>query len=284
MIESVKVVERMLQENTFDKSVLMNILKKMSYTPIIPVLLPVGNKILRSSTNDTFEFHKYVSRLNYPPVEYARTDRASLEKKPMFYGSVFTSAAETENAYPRIISAFETTEILRDFNQKGRVITTQSVWLTQDDLLTFAFPYPRDMKRACKEIKSIREMWDAKKSAYNKDDVEFMEYIGEIMTRKAYSCLYNITANVVEYILNNVGYMDRPFDGVYYPSVWGDGAGVNICLKTDVVDRDVRFMDAKLVLIDKNVGESFLTIVADSRLDDKGILHWTPNQYALSFI
>lgn len=282
MIESVKIIERMLQDNAFDKGVLMNILDSMSFTPIIPVMLPAGNKILRSSTNDEHEFHKSVARLNYPPDQFARTDRTSLERKPMFYGSVFTSAVESENAYPRIISAFETTDILRDYNRKGKVITTQSVWMTQEDLVTFAFPYPKDMPRACKEIKSIREMWDAKKSAYKQEDVEFMEYMGEIMTRQAYSCLYEVTANVVDYILKNICYMDKPLDGVYYPSVWGDGAGVNICLKPDAVDRCVRFMDAKLVVIEKNVGNSFLPIVADSRLDENGVLQWTPNQYTLS--
>ena len=41
-----------------------------------PVSLYAATK--RSSTNDTKEFHKNVSRLSYPPVEYARTDRASM--------------------------------------------------------------------------------------------------------------------------------------------------------------------------------------------------------------
>lgn len=272
----------MLQDNAFDRSVLMSILDGLSFTPIIPVMLPAGNKILRSSTNEEHEFHKSVSRLNYPPAEYARTDRTSLKNKPMFYGTVFTSAAKTENGYPRIFSAFETTDILRDYNQKGKVVTTQSVWMTKDAILTFAFPYPKDMPRACNEIKAVREMWDAKKSEFEQEEVEFMEYIGEIMTRKAYSCLYDITANVVDYILEHVVFIDRPLDGVYYPSVWGDGAGVNICLKPEVVDRCVQFVDAKLVVIDKNVGESFLPFVADSRLDDSGVLQWTPNQYALS--
>lgn len=281
MIESIKIIEQMLQDNAFDRGVLVSILDGMSSTPIITVMLPAGSKILRSSTNDEYEFHKSVSRLNYPPAKFARTDRTSLKNKPMFYGSVFTSAAKKENGYPRIFSAFETTDILRGYNLKGKVITTQSVWMTQEDMLTFAFPYPKDMPRACDEIKAIREMWDAKKSEFKQEDVEFMEYIGEIMTRRAYSCLYDITANVVDYILKNNGFIDRPLDGVYYPSVWGDGAGVNVCLKTDVVDRCVRFMDAKLVVIDKNVGHSFLPIVADSRLDDDGVLQWTPNQYSL---
>lgn len=282
MMESVKIIEQMLRGNAFDKSVLINILDSMSFTPIVPVMLPAGNKILRSSTNDEFEFHKSVSRLNYPPAKFARTDRTSLKNKPMFYGSVFTSAAKTENGYPRIFSALETTDILRDFNLKGKVITTQSVWITQDDIFTFAFPYPKNMPRACDEIKAIREMWDAKKTEFKQEEVEFMEYIGEIMTRKSYSCLYDITANVVDYILSHLGYMDRSLDGVYYPSVWGDGAGVNICLKPDVVDRCVQFVDAKLIVIDKNVGESFLPIVADSRLDDNSVLQWTANQYTLS--
>lgn len=284
MKEAIQFIEQMLQNNAFDKNVLLNILDNMSFMPIIPIKIPKGNKVLRSSTNNEHKFHKTVSRLSYPPVEKAKTDRTSLVKQPMFYASVFTSAAQSENAYPRIFSAFETADILRSYNKQGKVIITQSVWENQADIYTFAFPYPKSMPHACNEIKAIQKLWDVMKSEYTQEKVEFMEYIGEIMTRKSYSCLYEITANIVDYILSYGRFMDRPLDGIYYPSVWSNGAGVNICLKPSVVDRYLRFVDAKLVLIDKNIGEATLPFLATSKLDGKGVLQWTPTQYTLKII
>ena len=130
MNQDVLVLRGMIEANSFDADEMSEILSHYQDSPaIIPYTIPAGSKIIRSSTNDTKEFHESVSRLSYPPERFARTDRASLKGKPMFYASVFTSAVKN-NAFPRIFSAMETTDILRDFQRVGRVFTTQSLWLS----------------------------------------------------------------------------------------------------------------------------------------------------------
>lgn len=50
------------------------------------------------------------------------------------------------------------------------------------------------------------------------------------MSRKNYSCLYEVTAHLV----NSFLYKSKEssfIDGIAYPSVWCDGQGMNICLK-----------------------------------------------------
>ena len=61
------------------------------------------------------------------------------------------------------------------------------------------------------------------------------------MSRKNYSCLYEVTAHLV----NSFLYKSKEssfIDGIAYPSVWCDGQGMNICLKKEVVDECIDFV------------------------------------------
>ena len=79
MNHDVVKLQGMLDAERFDLPVMKKILGNYKDHPaIIHCKISAGSKIIRSSTNDTKEFHKSVSRLSYPPVEYARTDRASM--------------------------------------------------------------------------------------------------------------------------------------------------------------------------------------------------------------
>lgn len=281
MMQSLIDISNMLDKNAFDQQRLLGILHHLEVIPVIPICLPSGSRIIRSNINDEHKLHTSISRLNYPPANKARTDRTSLEGKPMFYGTVFTSSAHTEGAVPRIFSAFETAEILRDYNNSGKVIVTQSVWETANDMFLFAFPYSRNLSRPCNEIKSLWDKWDQQKNLFSSEAVDFSEFIGEIITRPNYSCLYDITATIVDYVMRNYGVETGLFDGIYYPSVWGEGAGVNVCIKPKSIDNYVTFKRAKLVLFDKNVGHTFAPFVGESAINSDGSLTWFPTDYSL---
>lgn len=285
MTRDIDIIKRMLDTERFDLSKMREVLSHYQDHPaIIPCTILTGSKIIRSSTNDTKEFHESVSRLNYPPEEYARTDRASLKGKPMFYGTVFTTAAEKNNAYPRIFSALETTDILRDFQREGKVFTTQSLWLPERDLHLFAFPFSKTYKRPCEEVKFQRKVWDEELSKHwPAEYIEFSEYLGDLIAQENHSCLYDITANTIDFILNH-STAAGDLDGVMYPSVWGAGEGMNICLRKETVDECVHFQAASVQYIDKTVGESTIYGVAESYLLPNGNLKWTPTAYALDIL
>ncbi len=285
MSRDIDIIQRMLDSERFDLPEMQEVLSHYQDHPaIIPCKILTGSIIIRSSTNDTKQFHESVSRLSYPPEEYARTDRASLKRKPMFYGTVFTTAAEKNNAYPRIFSALETTDILRDFQREGRVFTTQSLWLPDRDLHLFAFPFSKTYKRPCEEVKFQRKVWDDELSKHwPVEYIEFSEYLGDLIAQENHSCLYDITANTIDFILSH-STAAGDLDGVMYPSVWGAGEGMNICLKKETVDECVHFQAASVQYIDKTVGESTIYGVAESYLLPNGNLKWTPTAYALNVL
>lgn len=82
-------------------------------------LLLRGNKIIRTRPNEKGKIFSKLSDLAYPPEECARTDRASLEGKPMFYGSIFTHKSN-EVTLPRCVSLIETSEFFRNTETEGR--------------------------------------------------------------------------------------------------------------------------------------------------------------------
>lgn len=284
MSKDVEILQEMLDSGNFNSSAMDEVLSHYQDHPaIIPYRLPAGSKIIRSSLNSEKQFHETVSRLNYPPSQYARTDRASLKGKPMFYGTIFTSAYK-KNAYPRIFSALETTDILRDFQRKGKVFITQCLWLPSRDLHLFSFPFSRSYTKACDEVKFQWKVWkDHLSEGWPDVYCEFSEYIGDLIAKEKYSCLYEITASTIQFILNE-STAAQDLDGVIYPSVWGAGEGMNICLKTQTVDECVHFQGASVQCIDKNVGKSLMLPVAESYLLPDGTLKWIPSEEALMIL
>lgn len=275
----------MLDNNQFNPELMRDILSHYQNQPaVLCCAISTYDKIIRSSFNAEKQFHENVSRLNYPPAEYARTDRASLKGKPMFYASVFTSAYK-DGIFPRVISALETTDILRNFEKTGKVSITQSAWKSNRDLHLIAFPFSKKYKKPCEEILTQRKDWDNKYSReWSGDYVEFSEYISDLLATPAYSCLYDITATTIDYFLNESSISENT-DGIMYPSVWGEGEGMNICLKSDVVDKHFTFEAATVQMVMKEQpGQATMFSIAESVLLPKGKLKWKISQIAFDLL
>lgn len=260
----------MLDSNTFQRGVLLDILESYGEDiALIPIKLFVHQKILRTRKNED-GFFGYIHELSYPPKEYARTDRASIEGKPMFYASIFTKEVEKSHAYPRIISALETIPLLRAKGTSGQKLITQSVWMIDEEVHVYSFPLSSQYKRACSEINMLNS--DCKKvlkNEYSEDSIEFFSFIGDLMARPNESCLYEITATCIDFILEHYN-----FDGVLYPSVQAEGQGMNICIKPDVVDSKISFAGAATEVIVRNGDNSQIHILGNTHMITKDSFEW----------
>lgn len=270
MIHHVRVVKQMIEQNSFDKELLLNILRSFKDdVALIPVMLLKDQKVLRTRPNGD-DFFSYVYELSYPPAEYARTDRASLVGKPMFYASAFTKNANITHAYPRIVSALETMTLLRSKGATGVKCMTQSLWNVNDNIHMFAFPFSEKYKRACEEIGMLKSGWETLlRESYSKESIEFFTYIGDLMAEMNTSCLYDVTATCVDYILTHF-----KFEGVLYPSVPLEGEGLNICLKTNVVDDKITFAGAATEVIFRNGDQSTIEILGHANMISDTAFEW----------
>lgn len=270
MNKNIQAILNMLDSNTFQRGVLLDILESYGEDiALIPIKLFVHQKILRTRKNED-GFFGYIHELSYPPKEYARTDRASIEGKPMFYASIFTKEVEKSHAYPRIISALETIPLLRAKGTSGQNLITQSVWMIDEEIHVYSFPLSSQYKRACSEINMLNS--DCKKvlkNEYSEDSIEFFSFIGDLMARPNESCLYEITATCIDFILEHYN-----FDGVLYPSVQAEGQGMNICIKPDVVDSKISFAGAATEVIVRNGDNSQIHILGNTHMITKDSFEW----------
>lgn len=270
MNKNIQAILNMLDSNTFQRGVLLDILESYGEDiALIPIKLFVHQKILRTRKNED-GFFGYIHELSYPPKEYARTDRASIEGKPMFYASIFTKEVEKSHAYPRIISALETISLLRAKGTSGQNLITQSVWMIDEEVHVYSFPLSSQYKRACSEINMLNS--DCKKvlkNEYSEDSIEFFSFIGDLMARPNESCLYEITETCIDFILEHYN-----FDGVLYPSVQAEGQGMNICIKPDVVDSKISFAGAATEVIVRNGDNSQIHILGNTHMITKDSFEW----------
>lgn len=270
MNKNIQAVLNMLESNTFQQEVLLDILKSYDENiALMPIKLFANQKILRTRKNEDGVFG-YIHELSYPPKEYARTDRASIEGKPMFYASIFTKEVEKSHAYPRIISALETIPLLRAKGTSGQNLITQSVWMIDEEVHVYSFPLSSQYKRACSEIYMLNSDWDkVLKNEYSEDSIEFFSFIGDLMAKPNESCLYEITATSIDFILEHYN-----FDGVLYPSVQAEGQGMNICIKPDVVDSKISFAGAATEVIVRNGDNSQIHILGNTHMITKDSFEW----------
>ena len=270
-MDEISVIQTMVDTNSFDKNRLESILESFKDDiAVIPLLLLKDQKILRTRINADDLFYS-VSDLSYPPSNCVnRTDRASLKGHPMFYGSVFTKDGEKTGCFPRVVSALETLDILKARHTTQHATFTQSVWLVNEPIHTFAFPVSDKYKRACSEINMFRNGWETYcKDRYSKESIRVFSYIGDLMATPNKSCIYDITATCVCFIINNLG-----FEGVVYPSVPTEGGGLNICLSPGTVDKKVDFGGAVSEVVFRRDMKSEIIPFAESKPVNSSTFVW----------
>ena len=270
MNQNIEVIKQMLENDSFDKNTILNIMTSYKNDiAVVPLMFWGEQKILRTRKNEDDVFG-FLHELSYPPIEFARTDRASLKGKPMFYASIFTKDFERTNALPRCVSALETSSLLKTKGKFGFEAITQSVWGINSPIHLFAFPFSNKYKHACEDVRIIKtETETMLRENYSSESIEFFTFLGDLMAEPNSSCLYEVTATCVDFILENFSY-----DGILYPSVPTDGQGLNICIKPNVVDKKVRFLGAVLETIVRRGDKSEIKILANSSMLNENSFRW----------
>ena len=258
----------------FDAAAYKEYLKQIKIeNNVLSYMVPEGNKILRSRLNDNRAFFDEISKLSYPPKDKARTDRASLEGKPMFYGSIFTHQNGTR-ILPRIINLMETSDFFKDKQAIGCQLLTQSAWINSQPLKLAMFPTSLKYNIPCDELRHIQEEFYNVAASINMNLREASLYLGDMFAMDNTKNTYNITAYAVDYLLNDTS-DSAYFDGVIYPSVPSEGLGMNVCFRPSLIDSGVvQFLGATVTLLIKDGMEAKLSYLYDCNVVGEGNLTW----------
>lgn len=230
-------------------------------TPLImPLKLPVDNKIIRLRPNKTGEVFTCKSDLSYPPSSIVKTyGRANIPGFPMFYGAIFSENKNVENATtPRVVVLSEVSDFFRDSEREGKEIQTYSVWKTKDELRLIAFPFSENYNNPCDKIIQINNQWEKLiGNYYCYDDsvllAQFMsdEIRKDVTNEKGYFLL----AHYIHCLMYQ-NQLSTYFDGILYPTVKGEGNGFNIALKPEVVDKSLHLIGVHECLLAKKKGNT----------------------------
>ncbi len=240
---------------------------------VLSFLLLQDEKILRSRVNEDCKFFTKLKDISYPPEDKARTDRASLKGKPMFYGSVFTHQ-NSSVFLPRITNLLETSEFFRDEHSSGRKVLTQSVWFNNRPLKLAMLPISTTYEIPCDELTYIqqqfREQAEVKHVSLSEDAI----LLGDLFAKENDGIIYMLTAYFVDYLLNESSDSDY-FDGVAYPSVPSKGLGMNICIRPSLVDEGVVHCGgAQESLLIKDKKECKLSPLFQGDIFENGEIKW----------
>ena len=241
---------------------------------VLSYLLTEGNKILRTRVNEDCKFFRKIENISYPhPNEKAHLNRASIEGKPMFYGSIFTHKAN-EPFLPRLINLMETSEFFCDKESVGRRMLTQSAWINRRSLKLAILPPPSAFEQPSDELVQIQKDFE---TISQNGVLKFRDeayYLGNLFAQDGDLPIYNMTAYYVDYLLNESKDRDY-FDGVVYPSVPGKGLGMNICIKPSLIDDNVvKFSKASMCMLVKDKMQCKLSQLFDADVSSNGDLLW----------
>ena len=287
---AIGILKSMLDNNSFNETLFYRVLHSFERIPFVPFFLNPVNKIIRSSSNTDGAFHGNVGRLNYPPKkEYAKLARANMDGQQMFYASVFNTFEDKDKEYalpPRVISAFETSHLFSDYNQSGKMFTTQSLWKSSRFLHLLMLPNSIVWKHPSKELKMILDLFNKNElylNGFTEEERKFGLFLGNLFAMNKYSCLYEITSRITDFLLFKSEF-SKEFDGIAYPSTKAEGNGFNICLKPSVVDDCVSFEKATVTMIIKEQANVTMFQIADSVLFPGGELKWKPTETAIQLL
>lgn len=268
LLESLKSID--LQN--YPQQMVVEILDDLIKYPIIPLTeFHLGKVIWRARPLKVEEESNEITsrqQLSYKPKEFNTTyQRASTPSKTMFYGSILPQ----ENTHSEInseilVAALESSFLLREPQkfQNGEQKILFGKWriLSTCKLHTIMFadnsrnvsPYAKSANQNFNELtEGYPEYKEQTKILVDYFAEEFSKFpknivLDGVLVEADYD--YMISANLTELLSR------KHTDGVIYPSVRGEGKGINMAISPDFVDNHMRLeivVECKIYKKGKNV-------------------------------
>lgn len=241
--------------------------------PIVRKSVYVGESFIRQRNNVKGCRFTNISELSYPPASMTKMGRANIDGNPLFYACSFPLEVNERNPIPRYTSVLETSNIIWDRNMSGIERATISRWKVVKELDLIALPFIGEYSKPCSELIEVVKMWQLKCiGSIPKDALELMLYMArEIAKEFTESWEYFKIANFVYYLL----YMNmktNDADGIIYPSVATQGAGLNVALKPCAVDNKLKFSNASICHVVKRGNDAKVFTISDLIVDEYGLI------------
>lgn len=205
---------------------------------VIPHLQSLQTHVFRCSMNQPGEVFRNISRCSYNPnIDGIKLQRCNYPRQQVFYCSMYS---DTDLASTSLTCVVETAwEHVEDLNI-SRAYCTLSRWRNIRPLNLWILPFSqvstsknRDMKR----IKDTMDKFIREKNNYS-ELTRSLEFMSEVFSeRKNKPLYYKISSSFYNSLLYYEKFMNRSYDGLMYPFANTEGAGINLVLKKELIDK-----------------------------------------------
>ena len=208
-----------------------------------------GTAIDRVRINKKGEVFNSITEINYITdngvLDKLKFGRANKSKQAIFYGAI----ESTEIPQQRIVSYFETSEILHDLDKHDNIeeIFTVSRWIVKEDFDVIEMIFSDDAIKVSSDTKESYEIQLSRLTdeSLKEHHIAQLRFFSNEFAKVEIDTPgdYKISAAYVDYLWNKTS-----FKGVTYPSVQLAYKGQNIALKPEYVDK---YLDLEIVCMCK---------------------------------
>ena len=227
-------------------------------TPILPFGLDLYRGIIYNDKPDNVSF------LSYPPIEFAKVNRASRQNHQFFY-----------SATSRAVPLFEL-----GLKEGDKLVLAR--WQTKKELLVNNIGYTEEN---FKTLNSNRESpkWDNNESKPIENgelNSRIQNYLAKTFSQKISkdnSNLYKLTIAIAEKLYSEDEILNVKFDGILYPTIPMNGNADNLVIRKSFIDEgNLIFMEAEWIEVKKVYDLKFDANVLDwaNSISDTGEIEW----------
>lgn len=243
-MKPIDLLKNMVSQNYVNDESMQNFIKRYFLAEIhIPISLTPPAKIIRIRKNEKGIYH-LVSNISSPSKEKAKISRANRLETPMFYGVLDETYSYSHEI---TTSLLESCSDIFEKNSSNEYIITMGIWNVCKDFKLFALPTTTRLSHKSSVSKMIKDKWDSKRESFNGDEIELMEYIGELFAKPGTNAIYAITSNIVEHIMKK----NSDLMGVVYPSVKNDGFANCVAINPTTVNSCMECVQAQMLFYTK---------------------------------
>jgi hypothetical protein len=242
-----------LDLRSYPKDRIENLLRQLGEFGVIITTLAPGKTISRGrlivSESDRF---KYINCFSYNPNTESKYFRASTPNTKMFYGSYLPELLESEEPKDeKFTIIFEISEFARCPDTIGEQEIGIGFWEVTNDLNLVTVFNKEYYKAPSKLVRKISKEYKEFVLSFPKNkesSIKISDFLALEFAKTDILFDYEyLISSIYSQIVASMGY-----DGIIYPSVQMDGAGINIALTTKAADNKLAFYYCSKHTIVKN--------------------------------
>jgi hypothetical protein len=250
MHKSLQFLEQIMHNLHYvDYDIIYNVIRDMPDKAIPIAKIKKGAPIDRVRINKNGQIFNSISEINYitdsKVLESLEFGRANKAKQGVFYGAIESN----EISQHRIVSYFETSEILKDLDKFDTIeeIFTVSRWIVKEEFQVIEMIFSDEAIKASIDTKSSYDFQLLKLAdeSLKEHYIAQLKFFSNEFAKVEIDTTddYKISSAYINYLWDNTS-----FKGVTYPSVKSLYKGQNIALKPECVDK---YLELELVCMCK---------------------------------